>query len=351
MNVAVVGCGSISKFHFPGFEKAGAKIAWVCDLSEEAAGPWAERYGAKYTADFREAVTDPAVDVVDVTTISSLHREIAMEAINAGKALIVEKTLTESAADSLAVVRRAEERKTLFYTSYMKRFIPAVQKAKELLPSLGRVVSTSIRAYQPWGNMWEGSPGNEFFRVPKGGMSEVRRRYGGGILVCGGSHILDLVGFFLGRPRRLYASVHTPEGSDLDVQAAALLETENGIVHYEALAHPLQRIGFLNDGWDERIEINGTGGRLEIYSALWDQPYHKASKLVHYDNGTGNALEYRFPPVSPFERAISFYCGNIEKGVQGSQSIYTGYDVDVLIDAIGRSSGNGAAVEVDWRAG
>lgn len=349
LNVGVIGCGGISRFHFAGLAKAGAKIGWVCDLSEAAARPWAQKFEARYTGDYRQVINDPAVQVVDVTTISRMHKPICLAAIAAGKAVICEKTLAENADDALQIVQAAERRNTILYTSYMKRFIPAVQKAKELLPSLGQILTTHIRAYQCWGDLWSSTPKEGFFHTTPGGVSDVRSRYGGGILTCGGSHILDMVNFLLGRPRRLYAQVHTPQGQDYDLRASALLETDNGIVHFDALAHPLDRIGFLRDGWDEQVEINGTRGRLTVLSAEWDQFEHKASVLIHYDNATGESKEYRFAPASPFEQAIGFYCRQIQLGTQGSQSRGTGYDVDELIAAFHRSSASGQALDVTYR--
>jgi len=143
--------------------------------------------------------------------------------------------------------------------------------------------------------------------------------------------------------------MHKPEHLDYDLQAAALMETDNGIVHYEALAHPLRRIGYLRDGWDEHIEINGVNGRLDIYSATWDQVEHKASMLVHYDNATEQSTEYRYDAISPFDRAVAFFCKNIEKGEQGSQSRLTGYEVDELIAHIQKSGETGKALDVNWR--
>ena len=140
-----------------------------------------------------------------------------------------------------------------------------------------------------------------------------------------------------------------PTGADYDLQAAALLETANGVVHYETLAHPLTKIGFLRDGWDERIEITGTAGRVEVYSAQWDQVENKASMLVHYDNATGQSTEHRYAPVSPFERAVAFFCRNIANGEQGEQSRLTGYDVDELIEHIRRSAAAHQAVDIHWR--
>jgi predicted dehydrogenase len=349
ITVGVIGCGGISRFHFSGLQKAGASVVWVCDLSESAARPWAERFGARYAADYRQVVADKQVQAVVVTTVSSAHKAICLATIEAGKAVICEKTLAENADDALQIVQAAQRSNTIFYTSYMKRFIPAVEKAKELLPSLGRIVSTHIRTHQCWGNLWDAAPSGGIFHVPAGGASAVRSKYGGGILVCGGSHILDLVLFFLGRPKRLSASMHAPAGMDCDVQATSLMETDNGTVLFEALAHPLTCVGFLRDGWDERVEINGVNGRLDIYSSAWDQVDAKASMLVHYDNSKGAAMEYRYAPVSPFDRAVEFFCSNIEKGLQGAQSRLTGYDVDNLIAHIKRSAESRQAVEVQWR--
>lgn len=349
ITVGVVGCGNISRFHFSGLEKAGARVKWVCDISEKAAKPWADKFNARWTADFMDVVKDPEVNAVDVTAFSAIHKPVCLAAIKAGKAVICEKTLAENADDSLEIVTAAETRQTIFYTSYMKRFIPAVEKAKELLPSLGRVITTHIRTHQCWGMPWDSIPENTDFFGTKGGVSEVRRRYGGGILTCGGSHILDLVCHFLGRPTRLYSFMHTPENADIDLQAAALMETKNGTVNFEALGHPVGNIGFLKDGWDERIEITGEKGRLEVLSAAWDQPDTKASMLIHHDGTGGRIREYKFDPESPFDRAIAFFCKNIAEGKQGAQSRLTGYDVDELIAHIKRSVSTGEAVDIFWR--
>jgi predicted dehydrogenase len=350
ITVGVVGCGSISRFHFSGLEKAGARVKWVCDLDEARARPWAEKFGARYTADYRAVIDDAELDAVFVLTASAAHKPVCLESIAAGKAVVCEKTLATNADDALEIVRAAEAKGTVFYTSYMKRFIPAVEKAKELLPSLGRITSAYIRSFQPAGPIWDEMPPEGFFHTPPGGTSMVIRNYGGGALVCCGSHILDLTGHFLGRPHRVYGMTHVPEGRDYDLQASALLETANGPVHYETIWHPLRQIGFLRDGWDERMEISGLNGRLDLYTTWWDQVDTKASLLIHYDNETGAATEYRYAPVSPFDRAVAFCCANIEQGVQGAQSPLTGYDVDELIATIMRSSQLCEAVNVNWRA-
>ena len=352
VTAAVIGCGNISTFHFSGLAKAGARIKWVCDLNEAAARPWATKFGARLTADYRELLADPDVDLVNVTSIARTHKTMCLDAIAAGKAVICEKTLAENADDAYDIVKAAEDAGTIFYTSYMKRFLPAVEKAKALLPQIGRTLTTHIRSHQPWGKgQWAETVADEAGAKPDKPSGCVAS-YGGGILVCGGSHTLDLTLHFVGRPHRVYASVHTPENKDYDLRASALMETpENGVVLFEALNHPFTHAGFLCDGWDERIEITGTQGRLEIRTPTWNHVDSKASLLQHYDNRSGNLQEYRFDAESPFDRAMAFFCANIAKREQGAQSRWTGYEADELIAHIKESAASGLAVEMRWKQG
>ena len=351
LQIGIVGCGGISKFHFPGFEAAGARIRAVCDLDEAVAAPWKDRYDATYTDDYTEVTSDPEIDVVDITAISNVHREVALSAFEHGKSVICEKTLAISAEDAAEIVEASRDAGVKLFTSYMKRFIPAVEDAKRLLSegALGTIMSTSIRAFQCWGDLWDKAPKEGIFSPSHDGVSGVVRRYGGGILVCGGSHILDLVCHFLGRPEKLLASMHVPRGADFDVQAAAFLFTPRGIAHFEALAHPLDRIGFLRDGWDERIEIVGTKGRIEVLSSSWNEVDAKGSILNYYDNATRTETEHRYGPVSPFTRAIEAFCNAIATGDTSIQSEVTGYDVDELISCVNDSARTGKAVSPAWR--
>ena len=346
----VIGCGNISKFHFSGLEKAGAEIRWVCDLSEAATKPYQEKFGARYTADFMEIIKDPAVNVVTITTFSGLHKKIALAAIQAGKAVICEKTLALNAADAWEITQAAEKSGTIFYTSYMKRYIPAVQKAKELLPNLGKLIQGHFKGYQCWGNFFEMDAALlQAWGIQPGTESWVKRNMGGGILTCGGSHILDMLLFFFGRPRKVFATMTHVDSLDFELQSTALFETEACPVFFDVMAHPLNQIGFLRDGCEEEFSITGVNGRLQIFSSQWDNPLNKASLLRYYDNATGEETEFRFAPVSPFDRAIGSFCQNIAAGVQGEQSRLTGYEVDELIEHIKCSATSSQAIDMVWR--
>lgn len=351
LTAGVIGCGYISSFHFPALAKAGVRVKWVCDVSRQRAEPWLQSTGAQYTDDYRRILEDRDVQLVEVLTLSNLHKTMCLDAIEAGKNVICEKTLTTSAEDSLQVIQAAMKKNVIFYTAYMKRFLPAVVRAKELLPRLGRILSTHVRTCHPLNkSVWlENSPQSGCWYTPPGGTSDFRKRCGGGILVTGGSHILDLICFFHGRPRSVFAAMTFPDTRDYELHAAALLQTDHGPVLYENMLHPLDRIGFLRDGWDERIEITGLDGKLEIYGAFWDKVTTHASLLVHYDNETKQATEYRFAPSSPFEPELETYCRNIRNGVQGDPPKTAGYDVDEIIAHMYRSHETRQAVEIQWK--
>jgi predicted dehydrogenase len=354
MNIkaGVIGCGAIAHFHFLGITQAGARVKWVCDLNEETARPWVDKFQARFTKDYLEIVQDDEVDVIFVLTHSSHHKKICLAAIGAGKAVVCEKTLAENAEDALEIISLAERRQTIFYTSFMKRFIPAVEKMQDLLPACGKILASHVRAYQHWGDCWNPEVKDDWFCARSDGKPSIPvRNYGGGILVMGGSHMLDLICFLLGRPHRVYAAWETMPGRDHDEHTSVLLETSRGRVHLDLLSHPFTKIGFLRDGWDEQVEIIGDKGILHLYSADWNQGHLKASLLIHHDRMTGRSTEYRLEPVSPFTRAVDFYLKQIAEKKQGVQSIYTGYDVDELISTISRSAQKKAALDVHYRIG
>ncbi len=345
VKTGIIGCGNISRFHYEGYEKAGAKIAHVCDIRQEAAKAVGDRYGAKVSTDYMSVIEDPEVDLISVTTIASMHKDICLAAISAGKGVVCEKTLTDNPSDSAEVARAADSAGSFFATGYMKRFFPASIKAKELLQDMGDVISIYGRSYQPW-NLWTSELDESLTTHP----SWVRRTYGGGVLVCGGSHILDLIHWFGGRPSAVCGDVHVRAGMDFDNQANAMFVLENGgVAHFETCWHPISAVGYERNGWDERFEINTTKGRLELYTVQWDSPLNNGALLVHHDAASGNATEYRFRPMNPFHAEMAEMARRFEAGEPGLPSAWDGYVVDELISHILSSSEQKARLEINWQ--
>ena len=334
VNVGIIGCGGISHFHYEGYERAGARIAHVCDLRADAAQAVADRYGAKVSTDYRALLDDPQVELVSVMTVASAHKEICLAAIAAGKGVVCEKTLADNPTASAEIARAADNAGVFCATAYMKRFFPATQKAKELLAGMGQIISVYARSWQPW-DMWT-TPLDEGVTVHPSWMV---RNYGGGALVMAGSHILDLLHWLVGRPSKVVGDLNIREGMDADRQTNAMLWLEDGgIAHFEACGHPLKTVGYERNGWDERLEINTVNGRLDLYTVLWNHPERNGALLVHLDNATGQSIEYRYPAVNAFDIEMASMVQRFTTGAPPLPSAWDGYVVDELIAHITASS-------------
>jgi predicted dehydrogenase len=343
----IVGCGNIARFHIEGLLKAGARVVHLADVKEEAAAPFMSRTGARYSKDYHQLLADPAVTVVNVLTSTRWHKDICVDALGAGKDVICEKTMAGSAAEAAAIRDSAKKSGRIFFTAFMKRFFPAARMAKALVPRLGRIYATHVRAYQNWGNpvtaaIW-GDDASAY--------QSVLDNYGGAVLKCAGSHMLDMTMFLLGRPSSVMASVDYVPGSRFDRKATALLGYDGGATAcFETAIHSMGRIGLEKNGWEEWIEITGTEGRLKLSTVLWDHPENNGLLLEHYDEKSGSLTEHRFPPTNPFDLEMAELYAALVSRQPASPSEDDGYAVDYLIESIEEAARLGTRMKLTFPA-
>ena len=140
LNICVVGCGMIGKEHIERIQNRirGAKVVAVCDVFAEGAKKGAEiaGTGTKIYSDFNEAIADPEVTAVMVTTPGQFHKDPVIAAIKAGKPVFSEKPLANTAADCKAVVdAEMASGKHLVQVGFMRRYDRGYRQVKELLES------------------------------------------------------------------------------------------------------------------------------------------------------------------------------------------------------------------------
>ena len=190
--VAIVGCGLIGRKRLAGLRGQG-RLVVACDLDLARAGSLAAQAGpgARATADFLDAVNDPAVAAVIVCTLNAALAPVCAAALRAGKAVLVEKPGAISVAemDELAALAAAGGELPV-RVGYNHRFHPALQKARALVDSgvLGPLMFLRGR-YGHGGRVgydreWRADP----------------RQSGGGELMDQGVHLIDLASWFFGEP-------------------------------------------------------------------------------------------------------------------------------------------------------
>lgn len=349
--MGVVGAGGISAFHFRAFAETKTPVRIIAEPNRAAAQPYLERFGADYSPDYRAVVEHPDVTAVCVCTPSFLHNEVCDAALRHGKDVICEKTLTLTARESLALARLARQQGRCLYTNYMKRFFPAVRRAKELVPSLGHLISVHCRTHQECGANLHTGDVPAFFAPSATDASGVRKMAGGGILVCGGSHILDLLVHLVGNPTSVYGRRFIRPGMDADFAFHGLLDLPGGAVaHLECLWHPLTKIGYEARGWDEGFEITGVDGRLVLQTPVWNQPENNAATLRHYDNRTETWTAYALPITQPFIEAEKHFLAQLAVGEQGIlMDRYVGYRADQLLETLRQSAEDNLPRSVPWQ--
>ena len=111
MKAALIGAGHIARQHLACLQTLpGVELAAICDLSPATAEAAAERYGIPaWFTDYRAMLEKARPDVVHVTTPPTSHFRLAMDSLDAGAHVIVEKPVTSTFDELEALARRAVE--------------------------------------------------------------------------------------------------------------------------------------------------------------------------------------------------------------------------------------------------
>src|SRR5258708_21742144 len=99
--IAVIGSGSIADQHLGALrEIPHAKVVGVFSRGADKARKMGEREKCRWTTDYRELLSDPAVEIADIVTSSGSHAAITRDALQAGKHVLVEKPMAMTSAEA-----------------------------------------------------------------------------------------------------------------------------------------------------------------------------------------------------------------------------------------------------------
>jgi predicted dehydrogenase len=132
---AVVGTGGITHAFVRGLGAAeGAHIQAVVSRSAERAADFAAKYGIPKTyTDFEALLNDGDIDVIYLGVPHSVHKELALSAFNAGKAVLCEKPAAINAGELSEMIDCARKNRVFFMEALWTRFVPPVCKVREWL--------------------------------------------------------------------------------------------------------------------------------------------------------------------------------------------------------------------------
>ncbi len=188
---AVIGCGDVSAVHFEAIAaNPGIELTAVCDADPSRLAAAVMLHGVKGYADHHALLEAERLDVVHICTPHSRHASMAMDALERGVNVLLEKPLAHTLAQGEQLVQAAARSCAKIAVCFQNRYNEPVQAMHALLSSgeLGTVTggaatvmwSRTAAYYQdrPWRGTWSGS--------------------GGGLMMNQAIHTLDLLQWLVG---------------------------------------------------------------------------------------------------------------------------------------------------------
>ena len=100
LRVGILGAGYIASWHADAIRATpGARLTAICDPARDAAEALAAAYGTAVFTDLAEMIAANACDVVHILTPPNLHRDLAVQCLNAGLHVMVEKPVALSVVE------------------------------------------------------------------------------------------------------------------------------------------------------------------------------------------------------------------------------------------------------------
>lgn len=134
LKIGVIGTGSMGKNHARVCsEIENIELVGIADIDKKATKNIAERFGTKAFFDYKELL--PRVDAAVVATPTITHYKIAMDFLDGGKHVLVEKPICDTIDKAKGLVKRAEKEDLVLAVGHIERHNPAVKFMKDAINS------------------------------------------------------------------------------------------------------------------------------------------------------------------------------------------------------------------------
>ena len=157
VRIGIVGIGFMGRIHYLASQQlTGAKVTAVCSRDPaKLAGDWrntrgnfgpepgqVDLSGVKTYAAFADLLTDPDIDLIDICTVTDQHAPLTIQALKAGKHVLVEKAISLTTPDADAMVAAAKAAGKLLMVAHVLPFFPEFRFAAEVVRGgkFGRVL-------------------------------------------------------------------------------------------------------------------------------------------------------------------------------------------------------------------
>jgi len=278
--VGVIGSGGRGQLLIGQFKEIGGAVVAVCDVYEPNRGLVAANTGAASYGDYRKLLDDKSIEAVVIATPDHWHARMAIDALDAGKDVYLEKPLAHTIDDAFALVNAVRRTRRILQVGTQRRSAELFQRARQYASpaELGdvRLVTSqwlnrqsglnrqSLEGPLDW-KQWLGS-------APARDIDPLRFfnwyyfwDYSGGLLVGQAAHIVDTIQWYMGSRE---PSAVTCTGGRVNLDGAEVPETASLAIEYPENYLATFTIGYKAMRYhtynDQIVQFHGSKARLDL---------------------------------------------------------------------------------------
>jgi predicted dehydrogenase len=287
LKIGVIGCGYwgpklARNFH----ELPNADLAWVSDLQQDRLDHMTALYPeTRATRDHRD-ILNSDVDGVVIATPVSTHRRLALEALRAGKHVLVEKPLAADVAEAEEIVEEGVRQGRKVMVGHTFEYNPAVHAVKEIIDSgiLGDIyyingTRVNLGLFHPDINVvWDLAPHDVSILRYVLGLDPDEASARGGIYVQKRKRIHDVAYLSFFFPNGVLADVRVSWLDPCKIRSYTVVGSEKMLVYDDI--EPVDKVMVYDKGVQvpphsdtvEEFEISYRTGEAEAYPFTWQEP-------------------------------------------------------------------------------
>jgi predicted dehydrogenase len=262
LGIGIIGTGGISNSHADGYLRLGdkVKIIAVADIIREKAEAAAKRWGVEHAlGDYHKLLEMDEIDAVSVCTYNAAHCQPTVDALKAGKHVLVEKPMAVNAQEAYRMATAAEESGKILMVGMKWRFRPETLAARQAVEDglIGDIYYAEAIGWQQ-----RGIPGGTFIK---------KATAGAGALMDNGVYTLDTVLYIMRHPKPISVSASAgayfgkrtdvswdPNDFTVEDFGVCFARLEGGITLFFGHSWAIN----FEDYW--KMRIAGTNGGIEL---------------------------------------------------------------------------------------
>ncbi|MBS4202704.1 Gfo/Idh/MocA family protein [Lederbergia citrea] len=224
VRVGMIGTGGISHWHARQLKELDdVEICAISDPSPQNRENIISEYqleGIRQFTDHKEMLESVDLDAVVICSPHTLHFQQAMDVLNSGCHVLIEKPMACSKDEAEQMIERAEKLGKVLQVSYQRHLQPEFLFIRDAIASgeIGKLTSVTASLYQEWG---QGTAGT---------WRQIPSLSGGGMLMDSGSHIIDVLLWTTGLTPVEVTTQMQKHNSPVELDSFTSIRFENGVV-------------------------------------------------------------------------------------------------------------------------